>query len=132
VPSEDRPAGGVDQVVEARPPTTDRPSTQATQRSPGRAQERRRTAPRAAGPAARDPRSGTANRYERMHLYVTQEMKDQVHSLQGQALTAGVPLGARGPSVVMAAALDVLLELSPSKRLDVIRRRLQRALTTRA
>jgi hypothetical protein len=67
-----------------------------------------------------------------MHLYVTPEMKDQVHSLQGQALTAGVPLGARGPSVVMAAALDVLLDLSPSKRLDVIRRRLQRALTTRA
>jgi hypothetical protein len=67
-----------------------------------------------------------------MHLYVTTEMKDQVHSEQGRALTAGVPLGARGPSIVMAAALDALMELSPSQRLDIIRRRLDRALTTRS
>lgn len=57
-----------------------------------------------------------------MHLYVTPEAIEQVKTLQGEALIAGVPLGARGPSVVMAAALDVLRELSPSKRVEAIRR----------
>lgn len=53
---------------------------------------------------------------------MTPEAIEQVKTLQGEALIAGVPLGARGPSVVMAAALDVLRELSPSKRVEAIRR----------
>jgi hypothetical protein len=59
-----------------------------------------------------------------MHLYVTRETLDQVKTLQGHALVAGVPLGARGPSIIMAAALDQLLELSPAEQLEAIRRRL--------
>lgn len=46
---------------------------------------------------------------------------DQVKILQGEALIAGLRLGARGPSVVMAAALGVLRELSPSMRIVAIR-----------
>lgn len=122
-------AGDVDQTA-----GVERPARPVPQPNRGRAQGRRRptSASNTVGQAADRGGPAPASRYERMHLYVTQEMKDQVHALQGHALTAGVPLGQRGASVVLAAALDVLLELSPSERLDVIRRRLQRPLTTRS
>ena len=37
------------------------------------------------------------------------------------SLVASVPLGGRGPSVVMVAVLEVLRELSPSKRIEAVR-----------
>lgn len=64
--------------------------------------------------------------YLRLHLYATQETLDQVKALQGHALIAGVKLGARGPSLVMAAALDALLALPAEERIDAIRWRLDR------
>lgn len=76
---------------------------------------------RTAGPAELQKRA-----YLRLHLYATQETLEQVKALQGHALIAGLKLGARGPSLVMAAALDALLALPFEARIDAMRQRLQR------
>ncbi len=131
-------------------PVSDQPSAQRASGPRSNGGARRTTSRRPTSPAAPEaaaapiaaiepatqPRPGASHAslheelgpqkrsYLRLHLYATQETLDQVKALQGHALIAGVKLGARGPSLVMAAALDALLALPAEERIDAIRWRL--------
>ncbi len=126
-------------------PVSDQPSAQRASGPRSNGGARRSTSPRPTSPAAPEAAAapiaaiepatqpppgaelGPQKRsYLRLHLYATQETLDQVKALQGHALIAGVKLGARGPSLVMAAALDALLALPAEERIDAIRWRLDR------
>ncbi len=70
---------------------------------------------------------GTAGRerhYQRLHLYASQDMLRRVRQMQAEALAANLPMGQRGPSLIMAAALDCFEQLSPANRLEAIKHRL--------
>lgn len=64
----------------------------------------------------------TARRYRRLNLYATDAMLRRIKQIQAEALTAELPLGQRGASVVMAAALNHLAALPRAERLEAIRR----------
>ncbi len=63
-------------------------------------------------------------RYQRLHLYASQDMLRRVRQMQAEALAANLPMGQRGPSLIMAAALDCFEQLSPANRLEAIKHRL--------
>jgi hypothetical protein len=44
-------------------------------------------------------------RYQRLHLYASVDMLRRVRQIQAEALAANLPMGQRGPSVIMAAVL---------------------------
>lgn len=76
-------------------------------------------------PAAAPPAVGkAAERRRRLNLYVSEGQLRRLKRLQAEAIEADVPLGQRGPSVLMAAALDVLEGLSRAERLAAVRRAL--------
>jgi hypothetical protein len=64
-------------------------------------------------------------RYRRLHLYASEEMLRRVRQMQSEALAANLPMGQRGPSVVMAAALDRFEQLSKEDRLEAMKKRLR-------
>jgi hypothetical protein len=67
---------------------------------------------------------GAAKRYRRLHLYVSDDTLPRIRRMQAEALAAGLPMGQRGPSVIMAAALDRFEQLSQEDRLQAVRNRL--------
>lgn len=79
--------------------------------------------PPAEGSAA-SPARVLRRRYQRLHLYATHDMLRLVRVMQAEALASNLPMGQRGPSVIMAAALDRFAELASEDRLEAIRNRL--------
>ncbi len=69
-------------------------------------------------------------RYRRLHLYASEEMLRRVRQMQGEALAANLPMGQRGPSVIMAAALDHFEQMSKEDRLEAIKNRLRVVMTS--
>ncbi len=63
-------------------------------------------------------------RYQRLHLYASEDMLRRVRQIQAEALVANLPMGQRGPSVIMAAALECFEQLSSTNRLQAIKHRL--------
>jgi hypothetical protein len=63
-------------------------------------------------------------RYQRLHLYASEDMLRRVRQMQAEALAANLPMGQRGPSVIMAAALDCFEQLPPKNRLEAVKNRL--------
>jgi hypothetical protein len=63
-------------------------------------------------------------RYQRLHLYATEDMLRRMRQIQAEALAANLPMAQRGPSVIMAATLDCFEELAPTNRLEAIKNRL--------
>ena len=61
-------------------------------------------------------------RYQRLHLYASEGMVRRVRQMHAEALAANLPMGSRGPSVVMAAALDRFEQLSREDRLEAIKK----------
>jgi sulfopyruvate decarboxylase TPP-binding subunit len=51
-------------------------------------------------------------------------MLRRVRQMQAEALAANLPMGQRGPSVIMAAALDCFEQLPPKNRLEAVKNRL--------
>jgi hypothetical protein len=89
--------------------------------------------PQAAPPPSRPPRALAPaveavqpKRYERLHLYATPDMRRQVRVAQSEALAEDVPLGQRGTSVIMAAALDHFMRLPRAERVRAISAKLGR------
>jgi hypothetical protein len=76
-------------------------------------------------PVAGRASAGAAKRYRRLHLYVSQDMLPRIRRMQAEALAAGLPMGQRGPSVIMAAALDRFEQLSEDDRLRAVAHRLE-------
>ncbi len=64
-------------------------------------------------------------RYRRLHLYASEGMLRRVRQMHCEALAANLPMGQRGPSVIMAAALDRFEQLSTEDRLEAIKKRLK-------
>jgi hypothetical protein len=52
-------------------------------------------------------------------------MLRRVRQMHAEALAANLPMGQRGPSVIMAAALDRFEQLSTDDRLEAIKKRLE-------
>jgi hypothetical protein len=68
--------------------------------------------------------AGRGRRYQRLHLYASEDMLRRVRQIQAEALAANLPMGQRGPSLIMAAALDCFEQMSATKRLAAIKHRL--------
>lgn len=89
------------------------------------ASEQREPLRAAQAPESRATSRIGAHRYQRLNLYVTSEQLRNVKRLQAEALGADLPLGQRGPSVVMAAALAQFLDLPAPARLAAIEKLLR-------
>jgi hypothetical protein len=99
------------------------PATGNSQRPAGDAKRRDLASPTG---SSSTPEAGVRRRrYQRLHLYASEGMLRRVRQIQSEALAANLPMGQRGPSVIMAAALDRFDQLSREDRLEAIRNRLE-------
>jgi hypothetical protein len=109
--------------AEASPPPDVEPVTGNSQR-PTRKARSRDLAPLFES-SSRPKADVQEHRYQRLHLYVSDGMLRRVRQMHGEALAANLPMGQRGPSVIVAAALDRFEQLSTEDRVEAIRKRLK-------
>ncbi|MDQ6900790.1 MAG: hypothetical protein M3072_15020 [Candidatus Dormibacteraeota bacterium] len=105
------------------PPQDVEPATRNAQRPTSTAKRRDLVPPIESSSTSESAVPG--RRYQRLHLYASEEMLRRVRQMHGEALAANLPMGQRGPSVIMAAALDRFEQLSTEDRLEAIKKRLK-------